>query len=164
MNAQVKYFYDMAEAEFRGESWNGASFWETIKSLKAAEAASTETWEGYSVWELVHHQAQFKDILARSLGFSPWPEGYPVAEINRPELPEAQTEQAWQKAQTLLSKAHKAVMAAIAAMEDSKWVEIMPEWKIPYGQAVAWLFSHDTYHTAQIRNMGLPRFKRDKTQ
>jgi len=38
----------------------------------------------------------------------------------------------------------------------------MPTWKAPWGKVLAWLSTHDAFHGAMIRSMGLPTFKTGK--
>ena len=53
-------------------------------------------------------------------------------------------------------------MAAIRGLSDSRLDERMPEWKASYRRAIAWLCTHDAYHTAQIRSMGVTGLKEAK--
>ena len=65
------------------------------------------------------------------------------------------SEEAWDSFKAYLVRVHRATMRAIreapAAVLDGE----LKAWKIPMGRALVWLCGHDSYHTAQIRNMGL---------
>ena len=51
-------------------------------------------------------------------------------------------------------------MEAILSGEPADWAQPFAEWNMTLGQAAVWLCSHDTYHLAQIRNMGIQALKR----
>jgi hypothetical protein len=53
-------------------------------------------------------------------------------------------------------------MSTLRAAPDSIFDEPMPKWGTTIGRVVIWLLSHDTYHGAQLRNMGVPGLKEPK--
>jgi len=160
MSDTTKYFYDYAEAEFNGRSFNGESLMGTLGKLGSEAAASRATHEGYSAWSVAIHVAWCKYFLATSLlgaggaaalGDFPWAHG----EDGFGEPVEV-SERAWKEALAYLGKVHAAAAAAIRAAGPEDLARTMPVWGIPFGQAIAWYLGHDGYHAAQIRNMGVP--------
>ena len=151
---------DLADAEFDGESYNGASFMETLGGLDAGRAAADSSFEGYSAWSVALHVAWCKWIVAKALlgpdhasgaGAYPWPVGA-GGFVQPPDTSPA----AWAGVLAYLRKMHGIAMDAIRGADDDALAREVPEWKIPADKAAVWLCSHDSYHTAQIRSMGVP--------
>jgi uncharacterized damage-inducible protein DinB len=162
MDKGMTALLDLAEAEFDGHSFNGPPMLKTLESLSAARAASPDTWEGYSAWEVVHHVIYFKYFVTRSLGAASALEPYPYPQVDFALAPPDATEEQWEQTLAYLTRVHRACMAAIRGLPDERLDAEMPEWKVPYRRAIAWLCAHDTYHTAQIRSMGVPGLKEPK--
>lgn len=151
---------DLADAEFGGDSYNGASLMATLGKLDAASASADSTFEGYSAWSVALHVAWCKWVVAKallgeaadaSLGPYPWPEGKGGF-----LEPSDSSPAAWTELQVFLQRVHETVMKALREADAVSLAREVPEWKIPLDKAAAWLCTHDTYHTAQIRNMGVP--------
>ena len=160
MSKNISFFFDHSDGEFDGESFNGPSLMATLDCLTAQSAASKDTWEGYSAWSVAIHVAYYKFYFVRSIrgqeiaGDFPYPKdkhgfGDPV-EV---------TAEAWAELRAYLRKLHRTAMDSLVELGPDRFAEIMPRWDMPYGKAVAWLLGHDTYHTAQIRSMGVPGLK-----
>ncbi|MBL8966103.1 MAG: hypothetical protein JNG85_03780, partial [Spirochaetaceae bacterium] len=151
---------ELIDAEFRGKSWNGLSFLPTLEKLTAKEAADGNTWEGYSAWEIALHCAMCKRIVAKDLGLAvpdwPYPEGvwFPA--------PADQGEASWARDKALLVELHEASMRALRGMDEAVLESEMPSWKAPWKQVLVWLTTHDSFHGAQIRSMGLPALREKK--
>jgi hypothetical protein len=149
-------FFDYADADFEGESFNGESLIATLEKLTPEAAASKATHEGYSAWAVAVHLAYWKFFLARSLdaeaaGSFPYQhdkhgfgEAVPVDEAG------------WKALIAYLRTIHATTGRLIRALDELRLAETMPAWKIPYAKAIAWYLGHDGYHTAQLRNMGVP--------
>jgi len=155
-----KYALDDMDAEFNGKPWNGLSLMGTLDKLSAAEAASIKTWEGYSAWEIALHCAKCKRIIAADLSV-PVP-AWPFAVEGWFPSPAEPTEAAWARDRSLLAEYHAASMKALRNFPASRLNEEMPTWKSPWGTVLAWLATHDAFHGAQIRSMGLPTLKTKK--
>lgn len=164
MDTRLEAMLDMADKEFEGESFNGPPLMATLDSLSAREARSEATYEGYSAWEIAVHCAFYKHIIAAALGETVEP--FPYEEKNFSPLPEAAGETAddaaWRSARALLRRSHHALMKAAREASIQKLDEIWPEWDVPFREAIAWLCTHDVFHNAQIRSMGLPSLKQPK--
>ncbi len=154
------YTLDDMDAEFNGKPWNGKSLMATLDKLSAAEAASGQTWEGYSAWEIALHCAKCKRIIAMDLGVTV--PAWPFSEEGWFPTPAEPSEAAWAKDRALLAEYHEASMKALRNFPASKLDEEMPTWKSPWGTVLAWLATHDAFHGAQIRSMGLPSLKAKK--
>jgi uncharacterized damage-inducible protein DinB len=161
MDKYLALFADMADAEFGGDSFNGPSLMATLEALSPEMAAYDRTHEGYSAWEIALHLAYYKHFIAKA--FDPGIEPYPL-----PKGPagfgavQAPTAAAWREVLDYLRAIHARVMQLIRTASEAKFDEPTPRWEVPIGKAVAWLFGHDTYHTAQLRNMGVPGLKEPK--
>lgn len=154
---------DLADAEFDGESFNGPPLMKTLDGLSPEQAAWKETWEGYSAWEVALHVAYYKFYIARALAGEGRTGPYPFEKGSFGFwMPSEPTEAAWKEVRAYLRKSHKLAMEAIGAASGAKLGEIMPKWEIPFAKAATWLCTHDTYHTAQIRSMGVPGLKEAK--
>lgn len=149
--------FSMIDAEFDGKSWNGPSFMATLEKLSWQEASDKKTWEGYSAWEIALHCAKCKVTIARDLGktISGWTypdEGWFPA-------PKTASAEAWQSDKALLADIHRTCMEALRGMTDADLEKPMPSWKAPWKDVIAWLLTHDAFHGAQIRSMGLPSLR-----
>ncbi len=150
---------DLADAEFGGRSFNGAPLMQTLEGLSLEQAIATGTWEGYSVWQVAHHVTYFKYFVARSLGVAGPLEPYPYEQADFAPAPPAASEAGWKEALAYLRRVHEVCMTALRRLEPERLEARMPEWRVTYRAAIAWLCTHDTYHTAQIRSMGVPGLK-----
>jgi hypothetical protein len=153
MEEDLKWLIWLTEAEYDGRSFNGPNLVKTLKGLTMAQVTSDETYEGYTVWALVLHLIYWKYVLAKALGAEGLGE-FPYEGKDWPAVPEDRSESAWQRTLELQDEIHAAYIGALKAFPADRLDEEM-DWGCAYGQAVAWMASHDTYHTAMIRNMGL---------
>jgi hypothetical protein len=163
MEADFSLLIKLAETEFDGDCLNGKSFMATLEALSAEQAASNATFEGYTVWSIALHVAWCEWVVAKAflsgaeleaLGPYPYPEGV-GGFFDPPAIDEA----AWQSTRACLRRIHRFAMDAIAAHGRERFDEVLPEWKMPKGEAAVWLCGHATYHAAQIRSMGLEGFR-----
>jgi len=160
MDSSIAFLAALADDEFDGRSFNGPSLMKTLGSLSPEVAAYPGTWEGYSAWGVALHCAYFKYFIARSLGAAGAIHPYPFDQgADGFGAPAAVDVPSWAAVQAYLRRAHAAAWAAAAGLDQAALAAIMPEWKIPYSRALAWLASHDSYHVAQIRSMGVPGIK-----
>jgi hypothetical protein len=158
MDARLALLLDYADAEFDGESLNGPSFMKTLEALGPEAASWQATHEGYSAWEVALHVAYFKHVLYRALVPDPLP--YPLPKgpsgFARPaEL----TAEAWRVTLAAIRALHARTMDAARAAAPALLEEEMPKWGLPKLKALVWLCGHDSYHSAQLRSMGVPGLK-----
>lgn len=157
MNQIPEAFFTMLDLEFNGKSWNGPSLMATLQRLSAEEAASTATWEGYSAWEVAIHCASCKAIICKDAG-------KPVAEWTYDPKqifakPAAVGQAAWEADKQLFTLVHDRCSAVLRGMSDQDLAGQMASWKAPWMEIVSWLLTHDAFHAAQIRSMGLPAWR-----
>lgn len=162
MDRRYEILLEMADREFDGDSLNGPSLMATLDSLSASEALSTDTFEGYSAWEIAAHCAYYKYLIARGLGAGAELEPYPFAEGNFPPPPAGAGDSAWKEARDYLRLAHRVCSDEIRASGPAALDGEFAQWKMAFRDAIAWLCSHDSYHNAQIRSMGLPALRKAK--
>jgi len=159
MTNDLKLLIEMTDREFRGHTFNGQSLMETLRQLTAAEAADRHTVEGYSAWDNLIHCIYFKFMVVRFLGAAAACHPYPWNQGSFPPIPEI-SEEAWAKALAYAELVHDTYIAAVSALDPSRLEEPFPEWECTLGEALIWIPPHDTYHVAQVRNMGLTKFKK----
>jgi hypothetical protein len=163
MGTSFDLLADLADAEFDGESYNGKSLMATLSELDAKAAAAPSDYEGYSAWSVALHVAYCKWIVAKALldeagksRLGPYP--YPAGNGGFAEAPEP-SQDAWVGLLAYLRVVHGEAIGAMRECGEKRFDRELPEWGIPAGKAAVWLCSHDSYHTAQIRNMGIPAYK-----
>jgi hypothetical protein len=161
-----------ADDEFHGKAFNLHSLIETLRQLNEVSASDTNTFEGYCAWEIANHVCYAKIMILQSLnnlhgnsedsGYMLGIKPIPFEFKDFAPIPENISVDSWSKFLNYFEKVHENCMNAIKDMSAEMFSMIMPEWKIPYGEIIAWLFTHDTYHNAQIRNMGISQLKEKK--
>lgn len=161
MTNNLRLLYEMADREFRGHTFNGKSLMETLRPLSAAEAADRRTVEGYSAWDNLIHCVYFKYVVVRHLGASAPCDPYPWKEGSFPPIPDV-TEEAWKQALDYAERVHDTFLEALKTLDEARLSEPFPVWECTLGEALIWIPPHDTYHVAQVRNMGLEAFKKPR--
>ncbi len=156
MNSDLALIIEITEREYRGMSFNAPPLRKMLDKLTLDEVTSTDTYEGYSVWGIVLHVLFWKYQLAAWLEAPGLPD-FPYQKANWPALPEIRSQEAWEKTLAMLDECHNAYVAALRALPAGKLNEKM-QFNCSWADAVAWMTTHDTYHIAQIRNMGLKHF------
>lgn len=161
MHRSLVLIADQTEREFRGHTFNGYSLMETLRPMSADTAARTDTYEGYSAWDNLVHCIFFKFHLTRVLGHAepllpyPWQEGSfpPIADTS---------ESAWAHALDYAELVHNTYMQALEHADPSIFEHRIEEWDCTVQEAIIWMPAHDTYHVAQIRNMGLAELQKNR--
>jgi hypothetical protein len=54
-----------------------------------------------------------------------------------------------------LEVVHRAYLRALETFPAERWSEELPQWRCTIGDVLQCIATHDVYHLAQIRNMGL---------
>jgi len=153
MQTSLSLLIWLTESEYNGGSFNGPNLVKTLKSLTMEQVTTEKTYEGYTVWANALHLMYCKHYLARVLGDATLGD-FLYEGGDWPELPEERSEAAWLRTLSEQDEIHEAYMAALRAFPEERLGQKM-EWGCAFGQAIAWMATHDTYHIAQIRNMGL---------
>ncbi len=157
MSNSLEIVIAITEKEYRGTSFNGPSLRKMLDALTLEEVKSTDTYEGYSVWAIVLHLMYWKYQLAAWLGAPELPV-YPYQQNNWAELPANPSLEAWQETVATMDKIHAAYVSALRTLPESKLEEKIEAWGCSWADGIAWMTTHDTYHIAHIRNMGLKHF------
>lgn len=159
MHATLTLIADQTEREFRGHTFNGYSLMETLRPLSAETAARVDTYEGFSAWDNLVHCIFFKFHLTQVLGHAEPLLPYLWEEGSFPPITDT-SDTAWVAALDYAERVHDTYMSALAATDPSRFDEQIQEWDCTVQEAVIWMPVHDTYHVAQIRNMGLPELRK----
>jgi len=161
MLPELKLVAELADREFRGHTFNGYSLMETVNSLRAEEAVSTDSYEGYSAWSILAHCVYYKFYLLRFLGLSGAVEPYRWNEDSFPVIPD-QSEQAWEDARAYANEVHEAFLAMLQDLEARQFELKIPAWDCTVQEAILWLPAHDSIHNGQIRNMGIKSLRKPR--
>ena len=104
---------------------------------------------------MVLHNVYCKWMLLKALDPNDGtPYGY--EEKSFPALPVPADEKAWEKTMSDSDVIHDAYMAVLGRLTADRMAGELEGWKCTVGAAVGWMATHDSYHAAQIRNMGVP--------
>lgn len=150
------------DQEFFGPTANGEAFLPLLNRLTFDQVMDKRTWERYSVVEIAHHVAYWKYELVRFLGKSDLKPVFELADFPPIQSNFSQTD--WSTCMAYLKSVHSAVSQAILALNPEDLERSMPddEGSMTLGEYLLWLTTHDTYHTAQIRSMGLEGIRQGK--
>ena len=156
MASCIELLAQMTQDEFDGVSFNGEALMKTLDELTLAQITSKQTTEEYLVWEVALHLAYWKYHLTQKISAGNQAAEFPYEEKDWPSAPSALTEEAWAQTLETLRSLHAAYMQALSSLPEESLDEEWPEWKCSCRKALSWMSTHDLYHTAQIRNMGVP--------
>jgi uncharacterized damage-inducible protein DinB len=145
------------EEAFNGKAWHGPTLYGTLRKLTLEQVKHSKTVEGYSVWRVALHCAYWKWYVRQKLSGKKI-DKFPRTPKDWPALPEDGTAEDWQKDLDLLVQEHARLLALIARMSD-RALQTMVDGKTSAAKLVYGVTAHDVYHTAQIRNMGVPGIK-----
>lgn len=143
---------DMWTREWSGPGFNGRCLMEELRAHSADQASSDRNLEEYTVWAVALHVHKYKEMMLAEL------EGraadYPAGDDDFPPVPdEGLTEKRWAEVIAVMAQTHEALVSKALPLDESFLETEFPPWKITWGEAFAWAVGHDSYHTAQIRNM-----------
>ena len=150
----LKWLIHLTEVEYRGHSFNGYSLMETVRPLTLDQVLSKKTHQSFTVWGIVLHCALVKWKMA-SLLRPDFPIDFPYEQTDFPALPEDRSGDAWRESLLVSDRIHDAYIEVLRAVKGDFDRSVIQEWDCGFGEAIAWIATHDTYHNAQIRNMGL---------
>ncbi len=148
------------QATHRGEPWYGSSRAQLLRGITAEQAAQTPISGLPSIWAVVLHMTAWTEEVQRRLeGASP---GTPVRSdwpaIGRTD--DRVTEAAWRSAQSMLTKAHNSLVAAIAAAPGHTLARRVADLShdtststLTVAQMLLGLVQHDAYHLGQIATL-----------
>jgi uncharacterized damage-inducible protein DinB len=142
------------EEAFNGKAWHGPSLYGTLKKLKLDQIGHKKTTDGYTVWQVVLHCAYWKWYVRKQLSDKEI-EKFPRSPRDWPAVPAKGDAAAWKDDLDLLVQEHARLLALIARSNDRK-LQTLIGGKTPAARLIYGVTAHDVYHTAQIRNMGVP--------
>jgi uncharacterized damage-inducible protein DinB len=140
---------DQLRRAFSGDAWHGDSVFEILEGVNAAQAAAHPIKNAHSIWELVLHIAAWDGAVLHRLGGA-------AVELsdteNFPPVTDA-SEAAWRKALADVRRVHEALVAAVAALPDSRLDQIVPGKKgahYTFYYMLHGVVQHELYHAGQI--------------
>ncbi len=148
---------DHLDSVFYGKAWHGAALLPTIQKFQLVPAAIEDD-EGYSAWKITLHCAYWKYDVRRRLILEGTKPSFERKPRDFPRLPEDITDETWKADKDLLEKEHRRLRTAVLALPDKLLDEKPPRGSFTYAGYILGAASHDVYHTAHIRNLGVLRF------
>jgi len=140
---------DQLRRAFAGEAWHGDSVFEILNGVTAAQAAARPIKNAHSVWELALHIAAWDGAVLRRMG------GGAVSLSDAENFPAVKdaSDAAWREALAQVRRVHEELIAAVAALPDSRLDEVVPGKE---GAHYTFYFmlhgvvQHELYHAGQI--------------
>jgi uncharacterized damage-inducible protein DinB len=148
--SEVDRIRDQFRRAFDGEAWHGPSVMALLNGVTAEQAAARPIPGAHTIWELTQHIRAWEGACLRRLNGDP------------AQLPDSEdwmalsefSEASWEKTKQDLVDTHEQLLAAIAALDDSKLDQpIMDHPSIPFSSTYVTLHGgvqHDLYHAGQI--------------
>jgi len=149
----IELLLKVIDGGFDRKAWHGPTLRGALRGVGAAQAAWRASPRSHNIWELAVHAAYWKYAVRRlitaekrgsfPLGGSNW--------FERP-MPGAGTlDRAWKEDLDLLSREHRLLRAAVAALPDAA-LNRRPSGK-PYslGFTIRGIGAHDVYHAGQVQ-------------
>jgi hypothetical protein len=161
MASLTELLIDVLDDAFDRVGWQGPmNLVNTLKPLSLEQLAYTETTAGYTIWGVVLHCAYWKWVVTDLL-WGHTLKAFPRSPKDFPALPGELTEAAWRRDFDLLLEQHRLLKEAVTTFPEERWREISmpPDDPMTYAKRVYGVAAHDVYHTAQIRNMGVPEIR-----
>lgn len=150
---QTRYLTDQS---FEGKSFNGESVMSTLDGLSVEQALFIPKGQKRCAWEIGLHLAYWKHFLAALLEDSEEDSPYIYEKADWPVLPENPDQTAWDKAREVMRRVQIFYKGAVANMDQTLLDQPIKDWKMTWEEVLISMPSHDVYHTAQMRNMGIP--------
>lgn len=154
---QKKMVIEQLDAVFYGEAWHGAALLPTLRQIGIA-AALEENAEGFSPWKIVLHCAYWKFFVRRALAFDGAGLSFARSPEDFPDLPAERTSAVWDADVLFLEEEHRLLRTSVEDFPDDRLADRSPEEGVTYAGLILGAASHDVYHTAHIRNLGVQSF------
>ena len=154
---QKKMLIEHLDAVFYGEAWHGAALLPTLQQIGFAKALE-ENAEGFSPWKVVLHCAYWKFYVRKALAFDGDRLSFARSPEDFPDLPDERTSAAWQRDVRFLEEEHRLLRTSVEDFPEDRLAHRSPEEGVTYAGLVLGAASHDVYHTAHIRNLGVQSF------
>lgn len=150
MDARISLLLDALDQAYDARSWHGTNLKGALRGLSPSQAAWRLGKDRPSIQELVRHTAYWKYAVLRQL--ADLPKGsFPLEGSNWFPCRGVPTEAEWKADRTLLDRTHKALRAAVAAL-DSKTLDrpsAKKAWRVR--DLILGVAAHDLHHGGQIQ-------------
>lgn len=149
---QIQILLELIDQAFDHRSWHGTNLKGSVKRLDVATAAWRPGEDRHNIWELVLHAAYWKYTVRRRL-LGEKRGSFPLKGSNFFDRPskEHSDDAALRSDIALLTKTHKTLRSAVAALSD-KELAITPKGSTTSNLAlIMGIASHDLYHAGQIQ-------------
>lgn len=134
---------------YDADAWHGSNLTQSLKGVKAAEAAWKPALAPRSIHKIVVHAAYWKYAVIRALlGDAAGAFAYPGQDwYDRPD-----TAEAWRADLVLLAETHRRLREAVAALTPE---DLQRELRasLTVEQIVRGIAMHDAYHAGQIESL-----------
>jgi uncharacterized damage-inducible protein DinB len=140
---------DQLRRAFDGEAWHGDSVFEILNGVTAAQAAARPVKNAHSVWDLVLHIAAWDGAVLRRMG------GGAVTLSDAENFPAVKdaSDAGWREALAHVRRVHEELIAAVAALPDSRLDEVVPGKEgahYTFYYMLHGVVQHELYHAGQI--------------
>lgn len=148
--SEVERIRDQFHRAFEGDAWHGPPVLALLNGITAQQAAAHPIPGAHSIWELTLHILAWERACKRRL------EGDPAQLTSEEDWQSFNdtSEAAWENTRQQLIDNHRALLAAIAKLDDSRLNEpIIRDAETPYSSVYVTLHGvvqHDLYHAGQI--------------
>lgn len=143
---------------FDGEAWHGPNLYGTLANLDLEQMTYDNTVEGFSVWQIALHCAYWKWYVRKLLSNRDVP-AFQRSADDWPAVPDNHTLENWKRDIDFLVEEHRLLRQSVVEFPDNRLPDIVEGKSLSYLKHIYSVAAHDVYHTAQIRNMGVPRIK-----
>lgn len=147
--SEVARIADQFRRAFDGGAWHGDSVFEILEGVTAAQAAARPIAGAHTIWELVLHIAAWDGAVLRRMG------GVEVTlsdAENFPPVTDA-SDAAWRTALTQVRQVHDELIAAVAALPDSRLddkVQAKEGAHYTFYYMLHGVVQHELYHAGQL--------------
>ena len=147
--AEAARIADQLRRAFDGEAWHGDSLLELLKGVTAMQAAARPIASAHTIWELALHIAAWDGAVLRRLG------GVAVTLSDAENFPAVTdvSEAAWRKTLAEVRRVHEELVAAVAALPDSRLGDMVPGKEgahYTFYYMLHGVVQHELYHAGQI--------------
>lgn len=160
MDNKVRVLVEYLDAVFYGPGWHGPELYPTLQELSLVQLQWSDPREGLSAWKLALHCAYWKHVVTGRLVDQQAPFARPREDW--PEATAGADREAWEADLQLLVDMHEELKRSVRYLDPDKLA--LPvvgnggEERMSNEALILSIAAHDAYHTAHIRNFGIPGF------
>ena len=157
MDSEARVLIDFTDSVFYGPGWHGPELYPTLQSLALEQTTAPGGSDGLTAWGIALHCAYWKHVILQRLGVTD--EKFERLPDDFPSLPAEKTPDAWELDIQLLVDKHEAIKAEVKRLANDELSGLSTDERFTKESLVLSIAAHDAYHTAHIRNMGIPGFE-----